>query len=320
MDFTLSKKHILILVILIVLSFFIGRYTKGDTIIKSKVLREDGYAYIRPVLLCNLDNQQEYNQDLVVNKIIKDYISKSKNEISIYFLNVTNGKWASINENLTFSPASMLKVPTIVDIFKLAEKNPEILNKKVLYDGSFNDNTAEYFTSLKSIKAGTSYTINDLIRYTIEESDNNASRLLHLNISSRSLEEIYKDLQIEIPQSTTDFMSAKTFALFLRVLYNSTYLGRDSSEKVLAMMTNSSFNNGLKAGVPKGIPVASKFGERQVFSSKGELLRKELHDCGIVYGDKQNYILCVMTRGDDLDKLANDISNISTLVYAEANK
>ncbi len=321
-NFLQSKRIYLFLSggLLLLIGFFIGRATVDAIVIKPKVLRETGYEYIKPILLCNTDYQQEYNNDTDLTKTLNDFVKKSKVNSSIYYLNITNGKWASINETMTFSPASMLKVPTIVDILKFAESNPDILNKEVYFDGSFDDNKAESFPSTKYIKPGRSYTISELLDYTIEESDNNASRLLHANINSRSLEEIYKDLDITIPQNTTDYMSAKTYTLFLRVLYNSTYLTREFSERTLEMMAKSSFHKGIKAGVPSSQKVASKFGEREVYSSTGEVLRKELHECGIVYGEKENYILCVMTKGENLDKLASFIADISRLVYTHTNQ
>lgn len=299
----------------------IGRVTKDPLIIRSKVLRESGYTYINPVLLCNTDNQQAYNENKILSKKLISYVnSHTENDISVYFLGLSGGSWASINENETYSPASMLKVQTMVDALKYAESNPNILSKQVYYDGSFDNNKAEYFKPQKSLEAGKYYTIDQLIQYMITYSDNNAAKLLHDNIDSQSLQELYKDLSIEIPQNTIDFMNAKTYALFLRVLYNSTYLNREMSEKALKLMLAPDFPVGLQAGIDPKIEIAQKFGERQIFDTKGNLLKRELHDCGIIYKDKTPYILCVMTRGDDFQKMATSIKDVSKIVYDDLNE
>lgn len=291
------------------------------TIIKATVLRESGYAYINPVLLCNTNNNQKYNEDTALSSELRDYVqSKPENDISVYFLSVANGGWASVNDTETYSPASMLKIPTVVETFKYQETNPDILSQKVYYDGSFDDNKAEYFKPAKSIEPGKYYTVGDLIPYIVNYSDNNALRVLHNTINPDSFIKLYKDLGIEIPTNTLDFMSAKTYSLFLRVLYNSTYLSREMSEKVLKLMTVSDFPHGLRAGVPAEIEVAEKFGERQVFQPNGTLTATELHDCGIVYAPNKPYIICVMTRGKDFQSLASSIQDISAIVYKKVTE
>jgi len=41
----------------------------------------------------------------------------------------------------------------------------------------------------------------------------------------------------------------------------------------------------------------------------------QLHDCGIVYYPQRPYVICVMTKGRDLDVLKNVIKGISEIVY-----
>jgi hypothetical protein len=124
------------LIVAFVFGGLLGRISKGDVIVKPNVLREDGFKYIRPVLLCNTDNQKTYSENLALSKLYKDYLKTSNNNISVYYLSLSNGDWASINEDVTFSPASMLKVPTVVDALKYVESHPDIMQKP------------EYLTSL----------------------------------------------------------------------------------------------------------------------------------------------------------------------------
>lgn len=303
------------LIIAFVFGGLLGRISKSDVIVKPKVLREDGFKYIRPVLLCNTDYQKTYSENLALSKLYKDYLKTSNNNISVYYLSLSNGDWASINEDVTFSPASMLKVPTVVDALKYVESHPDIMQKYVYFNGVNDANNAEYFKSDKRLQSGKYYSFDDLLSYTIVDSDNNALNLIHQVVNSRSLNELYSDLKIDVPKNASDFMTAKTYTLFLRILYNSTYLNRTMSEKVLGLMANSNFPIGLRSGVPKDVIVADKFGERTFFTPSGENVKNELHDCGIIYTQNNNYILCVMTSGKDLNSLAQNISDISKLTY-----
>lgn len=310
-----NKNHILSFVFIFILGISIGHYFKKETIIKPSVLRQEGFDYIKPVLLCNTNNNRSDNEDLSLEKSLEDYLKSTKNNISVYFLNLGNGEWAGVNDSMTFSPASMLKIPVTVDALKYSETHPEILSRKFYFDGSFDNNQAEYFKPEKSIEPGKYYSLNELIKYTISYSDNNALVLLHNNINSGSLEELYKNLKIDIPQNTLDFMSAKTYSLFLRVLYNSTYLKAESSEEIIKLMIGSSFPIGLSSGVGEETKVADKFGERVILDTNGNVTKRELHDCGIIYYPNNPYILCVMTSGQDFNKLAQNISDISRITY-----
>jgi beta-lactamase class A len=192
----------------------------------------------------------------------------------------------------------------------------------VYYDGSFDDSKAQYFKPQKLIQAGHSYTIDELLTYAIAYSDNNAERLLDQSFEPSTLNNIFLNLGIQIPAQPQDFMTTETYAEFLRLLYNSTYLSPEMSDKALGLMAQPDFPQGLEAGIPQSVQVAQKFGERQVLTPNGMLLYRELHDCGIVYAQNDPYVLCVMTRGQDFNVLASIIANVSKISYdyVDANR
>ena len=108
-------------------------------------------------------------------------------------------------------------------------------------------------------------------------------------------------------------ISPAMYARFLRILYNSTYLSRDLSEKALELLSSTDFRSGLVGGIPSDINVAHKFGQYSDGTSTDPI---ELHDCGIIYFPKNPYLLCIMTRGTtDLSVLETVIKKISSSVY-----
>lgn len=287
----------------------------------NKAVRENGFTYIKPILVCNLDPQPQ-NQDMTLTSKIKNFIAKAPSkDVGVYYINPTAGTWAGVNQNLSFSPASMLKVPIMVALLREVEEKPALLSQSVVYDGSFDDNTVETIKPQKTLLAGNSYTVEQLLTYMIEYSDNNATHLLYSLLPTDEFNEVFTDVGIEAPtvNGPVDFMSPKTFTIFLRLLYNSSYLSHELSEKALALMAYPDFPEGLMAGVPGGTTVAQKFGEREVTNADGSLTQ-ELHDCGVVYTDGGPYLLCVMTRGADATTLSKEISDISSLIYAYVHK
>ena len=280
--------------------------------------RQGGYQYINPLLECEIAQDKEFQEYVSLKKIVSDYIEEIKNEkkateVSVYFRDLNNGPWFGINERDEFSPASLFKIPTMITYFKLAENDSEVLSKTLTYDGLEDLNANENIKSETQLEAGKDYTVDELIARMIIHSDNNARQMLGGNIDEPTQNEIYKDLGLDIPGvvSIEDYASVRNYASFFRILYNATYLSRDMSEKALELLSRIEFDRGLKAGIPEGVQIAHKFGER-VYPNGGA---NQLHECGIIYHDKNPYILCVMTRGFDIDELVGVIKNISSITY-----
>jgi beta-lactamase class A len=154
----------------------------------------------------------------------------------------------------------------------------------------------------------------------IENSDNNATRLLNTNIDPQALAAVYTDLGLTLPATggtAVPVISAKQYSYFFRILYNATYLTPEYSEKALEYLTAVDFPAGLESTVPTGVSVANKFGERTVVTSTGQLLERDLHDCGLIYAPNGNYLLCIMTKGKDFTDLTNVIQSIGKFVYTK---
>ena len=241
---------------------------------------------------------------------------------SVYVRTLKSGRWISVNPDERYNPASLLKVPTMIAFYKLAESYPEILSKEVFYAGGLRDNNAEHFKPARAIEPGTSYTVDELIHAMIAYSDNNATHLLHDNINPVLLEKVYNDLGVSISDAGTqdDFMTVSQYTYFFRVLYNATYLNRALSEKAMGLLSMSDFMHGIETGASTTTVVAHKFGERSIADAHGTISTRELHDCGIIYYPQHPYLLCVMTRGSNFDKLAGIIQDISRLVYQDRDR
>jgi len=126
-------------------------------------------------------------------------------------------------------------------------------------------------------------------------------------------QKVFDDIQVilKMPLKSMDFMTVRNYVSFFRTLFNSSYLSDSGSEKLLKLMTKSEFKKGIVGGVPEGVPVAHKFGER----SSNDTEMKQLHDCGIVYAVNRPYILCVMSRGKTFPALEETIQKISSITY-----
>jgi beta-lactamase class A len=274
-----------------------------------------------PLLECDFgsllsqQNLQSF-KDKIANYV--NYVKRNNDasEVSVYFRDLNNGPTFGINPELEFYPASLLKVPVLIATLEEAEANPGLLDQEIKFERK-EDTSRIMILPKVSLTLGRSYSIEELLEHMIRYSDNEAAPLIAQVIGLESIKSDYNDLGIDLPPNSPEsFMSVRAYAAFFRILYNSSYLGRDSSEKALRLLSQVDYKEGLVAGVPPDITVAHKFGE----TVSQDLNDNQLHDCGIIYHPKRPYLLCVMTRGNDFSKLPTIIKSISAIAYREVDK
>jgi len=306
-------------------SFFAGWQARGKLAgaSRSKSVRQGQQRLINPLLACNIEaSALSGNLPLVaikekLEKLISARIkSGAAADISVFFSDLNNDNTIEINSTSGFEPASLVKLPMMMEYLKRAETKPEILKKKQTYDGKHDWNIDQTYKPVKALEPGKAYTVDELIYRMVAYSDNNAFRLLLTDADRSYLQEIHNTLGVEVvaDPSGAKLVTARTYAIFLNALYNASFLNPAMSEKALQYLLANEFHLGIDATIPNSIPVASKFGERTT-GNNGEI--KQLHDYGIVYYPNRPYLICIMTKGKDFQKLTEAIREISKLVFDE---
>jgi beta-lactamase class A len=278
-----------------------------------KVDRLEGYPFIKPLLF--IDNVCEgdglASLKVEVNNVIQNYKNyQGVISASVYLKDITANEWMALNEEEKYEPGSLFKVPILIAYLKMNEEHPGILDKELLYNNAFNIGKAVAYKS-KTIQLGKSYKVRELLKYMIEYSDNNATALLNNNLKPEVLIKLFKDLELEVPNVSAKqyFFTAKQYSLFLRAIFNASYLTIDDSEYAAELLSKCEFNEGIRQGVPASVKMAHKFGE------SGTPTEKQLHESAIVYLNDKPYILTVMTKGKDNASLSKLIGEISSVVY-----
>lgn len=277
------------------------------------------YKFINPLLECDDFAPSDLAKLKVLKTKLNNCISSRKGagevtDVAVYYRDLNNGPWIGINEHQAFSPASMLKVPIMMGVLKHAELNPGFIEKQVKLT---IDDLDEFIPNIgdEITKVGDTYSIREWIHRMIVFSDNNAKNLLLRQLSNEQTnKDLWNSLGLTEPngQTAPDFLSVKDYSGFFRLLYNATYLSKESSDWALEQLSKTRFQKGLKAVLPQNIQVASKFGERGQLDSDV----KQLHECGIVYAGSSPFLICVMTRGKDWEVQASIIQEIAGIVYA----
>jgi beta-lactamase class A len=194
---------------------------------------------------------------------------------------------------------------------KLLERDPAAAAAEIPYERK-QSQAVQGTVIAHPLVVGEHYAPNTLLERMITESDNESAYLLYRFVGDELAGEVYTELGLPVPFANQDYnVRVRDYATFFRILYNATYLSPESSERALELLTRSDFDKGISAGIPAGIPIANKFGERD-YGRAGD---SQLHDCGIVYAPKRPYMLCIMTQGSGIERLSEVIRDISAAVY-----
>ncbi len=276
--------------------------------------RLNGYQFIKPLLYaepyCESQFLASYKHE--IESLIGAY--KSKGDITsaaVYIRTFANPQWIAINETEKFSPGSLLKVPEMMTLYKMEEAKPGFLKKTFLYEKPFVTHRNTTFNS-NHIQVGKTYSVQELIRYMIVYSDNEATMMLNQVIDRNMFNKVFSDVGLKEPDfNSNDYpMSAPDYSVFFKELFNGSYLTMEHSEACMKLLTESDFEEGMMGGLPSGCMAAHKFGEG------GPENAPNFCESAMIYTGNKPFLLTIMTKGADMKKLPNVVKEITKKVYA----
>ncbi len=283
-----------------------------------KIARLGGYDYVRPLVYAehNCESNRYTSTKLTLNEIINNYKKAGTlTSASIYLRDFTQGEWMLIGADETFTPGSLIKVPILITYMRMVEKDPSLLQKRLILAKN-SPNVPPQTYNKKGIHLDTEYTVAELLKYMIADSDNYATLLLNQHIDVAALKKVFTDLGLENPNvNDRNFqITSQDYSVFMKALYNASYLTINDSEYATELLSDCSFKEGFIKLLPDSVKVAHKFGEA------GTAIEHQLHESGIVYVKDNPYLLTIMTKGPDVKKLPEVISKISKTVFDDMTK
>ena len=312
-----NKKLIILVPTVFVLGLLFGHFLNlGEVTDTSREIRMDDGGLTNPLLECEVAEDTIASRKIDFTPKLKEFISEmglgSANNVSVYFRDLNNGPIVGVGHDNSFAPASLLKVPVLIAYLKWSEDKTGLLDEVILFDEKKDIDYEQIFPPEENIVVGESYTVRELLERMIKYSDNQALLILHKRIPVKYQEELYTLLGVDksIITDPKGRITVGQYSIFFRILFNSSFLSRSNSEYALRLLSSIAFDEGLRVGVPDKVTVSHKFGERQTSANE-----QQIHDCGIVYYPNHPYLLCVMTRGEDVDALVRGIKNVSSFVF-----
>lgn len=290
---------VIILVIMNLWTFF--SYVPKNMDLSTKKVN-DNYKFLNPA------RKLVDKKDLIINiQPLRDYLDneyKMDSNVSIYFEYLPTGANIAINKDADFFPASLLKVPVAMAAAKKIEKGDwKWDNKLVLMAGDKDDK----FGDLYKEPTGSIFTIEELIRRSLGDSDNTANLILLRNLELAEINDVYEHMGLQGFLETDGSISAKRYSVILRTLYSSSYLKDESSQKILSCLASKSFMEYLGSALPENVILAHKIGI--------DTKKKIYSDSGIIYLEKRPYALVVMTKSKTDEQAREIMKDISKKVF-----
>lgn len=242
-------------------------------------------------------------------------LQNTKHGIGISFIDLKSGIHVGINNKYKFRAASVIKVPIMAAVYKMADENKLNLNTKLTYNAC---DKLKGSGILQWQKPGKSYTIRNLVGLMISYSDNIATKML---IDYLGLPEIKKQLASfeahntvvvddtclnEDPSPDMNLTTPDDISHLLKLIYGSNIFSKQSRHEMMSALLKQKYTFGIPRGVPKGIVVANKTGNIDFV----------LNDAGIVFSPNGEFILAIFTYGYPKKRDARVLINkITEIVY-----
>lgn len=209
-------------------------------------------------------------------------------DISMAYYDIETGFTLFINPDKHYYLASVMKAPYMLYIYRLALNGEADLEEKLVYTEEFK---REGTGILKDMEFGTEFTVDELIKYSLEESDNAAFAMLRKKFPEEGYVEYIKSLGVTHADDAKAFnlpqICSETALIFSGAIYDFIEEQNAYSEILRNYMTHS--RNAMIYG-GEGAEVVRKYG----------WYGGNFHDMAVVY-DERPYLLTIMTNLDLLE-------------------
>lgn len=249
--------------------------------------------------------------------------------VGVAYANLSLSRSLYINADTSFHAASTMKVPVMIEIFRLVDAGQIALDQGILLvnqfgsivDGSpYSLDPVEDSDSAMYDRVGKRVLLRELLERMIVRSSNLATNAIialaggdQVTATMRKLGagaihvrrgvEDGKAYDLGLNNTTT----ARDLATIMASIENGKAASPTSCAAMRDILSRQEFNDEIPAGVPGGVKVAHKTGQ----------ITATLHDAAIIYSDKGGtYVLVVLTGGISDEKVARSlIVDISRMVW-----
>ncbi|MGJ7045946.1 beta-lactamase class A [Thermoanaerobacterium thermosulfurigenes] len=285
--------------------------TSIQDILDENGLSDNAFLYVGEKLLIphppvtvpqQLDNASNY-QELKDN--IETLLSQHTGNYGVYFIDLNSGETFDINGYDSFIAASTYKVPLNFYVYTLITEGKLDPNMEIQYTSQDYEGGSG---SIQYDPVGTYYTIRELSKKSIEESDNIASNMLMRVVGYDNYLNFIESLGAYVIPYSDNVTSPRDLSIYMEDILNYANAHSSTAGELLSYLENTIYNDRISYPLPSNITVAHKIGN----------LSNVVNDTAIVFYTQKPYILTIMGNnvdGSDNSDAYTVIREISKMVY-----
>lgn len=253
-----------------------------------------------------------------MENILKE-ITTLPGHIGFFYKNMITGETLSFNQNDHYIPASVIKLPILMEIYRLEAMGKADLNSKILIKdedkmpscGALNSFTGEVLVDIKT-----------LCNLMITISDNTATNVLISHFGTKALNEGFSTVGLNdtrvnrklfdseaSKQGIQNVITPAEIGMLLEKLYRNEFINEQVSEDIKAILFRQQIKHKIREKLPIGTKVGNKTGEDDYISN----------DVGIVYA-KQPFVVCFISNETDKSLFNPFIRKTSLTLFNHCNK
>ncbi len=252
------------------------------------------------------------SRDTFENDLRKDVektINGKTGFYSIYYKDLKSQKSFGIDEHQVETGASVNKLPIIAALYLLDKEGKLKIDDRITIQ---KEDIQDYGTgSIRYQKMPQVYSMRNLAKLALRESDNTAAHVLSVRIGEDVVQEMVDSWNMSQTSQADNQTTVFDMSLLFEKIYKGDIANPRNTKEILEFMTQTEIEDRLPKELPSNIKIYHKSGDGEGF----------VHDVGIIETKNHVYYLGVMTSdiGDKEVDTKNTISRISKKIFDKVN-
>ncbi len=204
-----------------------------------------------------------------LKKETETIIAHKKGNYGVYFINLVDNTAFGINEEMTFTAASINKVPIIAALYYLNNKGKLDLDEQITLQ---KDDIQDYGSGdLRYQGIGQVYSLRTLAKLSLQQSDNTAAHVLAKRIGTDVIQNLIDSWGLTQTSINDNKTSPKDIGLLFQKISKEQIASSSLTKELIGFMQNTDIEDRLPEGVPSDASIYHKTGDAV----------GSLHDAGV---------------------------------------
>ncbi len=243
-------------------------------------------------------------EDAPLQQRLKSIVGAEEGSTAYVVKDLHTGRGASLNRDASFNTASLFKLFVMFEVMHQESVGLLHDSRELTMTPYYDD----FGLGPRATSLCQQLTVHEALQAMMSVSDNAAAVLLQDLVGSPNIVRSMKSIGLTQTAFQVEGIStsAADTARLLEGIGRRQLIDPASSDRMILLMAQEQFDNGLRAGLPKGAVVAHKTGNYAGVTN----------DAGIVFTPKGAYVIVVLSTADNATSLIKRITT-ETMDYFE---